>query len=121
MAKRVLIVEDERDVARLVADVLTLEGFQTREVAGDEVLRVALAFGPDAILLDLMMPGLDGFAVAALLQAEAATRAIPIIVMTAMPDAATRAAEIGAVSLLVKPFDIDDLVATMRQVTAEHG
>jgi DNA-binding response OmpR family regulator len=69
----------------------------------------ALRFEPDIVLLDLMMPVVDGFEVARRLRANDETRSLPIIVMTAMHDAAAKAAEIGTPYVLPKPFDIEQL------------
>lgn len=118
MAKRVLIVEDEQDVADLVADVLELEGFEVRVAPGESALHDAITFRPHVILLDLMMPGVDGFEVARRLQGNRETDDLPIVIMTAMHDAAARAAEVGTVHWLAKPFDIGDLIATVEQATA---
>lgn len=117
MSKRVLIVEDEPDVADLVADVLGLEGFEARVASGETALNDALAFEPDVVLLDLMMPVVDGFEVARRLNGNARTKALPIVVMTAMHDASARAAEIGTTLWLAKPFDIGELIDTVEQAT----
>lgn len=116
--KRVLIVEDEQDVANLVADVLELEGFEARVSSGESALDNALRFRPHLVLLDLMMPVVDGFEVARRLHAHDATRGLPIVVMTAMHDASSRAREIGARHFLAKPFDINELIDTVEQATA---
>jgi two-component system phosphate regulon response regulator PhoB len=118
VSKRVLIVEDEQDVANLVADVLSLEGFEARVASGETAMTTALSFQPSVVLLDLMMPVVDGFEVARQLAGHADTRALPIIVMTAMHDAESRAAEIGTPHWLAKPFDIGELIATVEQVSA---
>jgi len=114
LRKRVLIVEDERDVADLVADVLSLEGFESRVASGEDAMSVALGFQPDVILLDLMMPGVDGFEVARRLKRNEQTANLPIVVMTAMQDVVARATEIGTKHCLAKPFDIGQLVATVE-------
>lgn len=117
MSKRVLIVEDEQDVADLVADVLGLEGFEARVASGESALTDALLFHPHVVLLDLMMPVVDGFEVARRLNANEETRSLPIVVMTAMHDAASRAAEIGTQHWLAKPFDIGELIDRVEQAT----
>lgn len=109
MARRVLIVEDEQDVAELIADVLQMEGFQTCPSYGEVAMEDALRFRPDVVLLDLMMPLVDGFEVARRLRAHDETRHLPIVVMTAMHDAAAKAVEIGTPHVLPKPFDIEQL------------
>ncbi len=115
--KRVLVVEDEQDVAELVEDVLLLEGHEVLLASGETALDRALIFGPDVVLLDLMMPVVDGFEVARRLQGNERTASLPIIVMTAMHDAAARAAEIGTKHYLAKPFDIDVLVSIVEGAT----
>jgi DNA-binding response OmpR family regulator len=114
VSKRVLIVEDEQDVADLVADVLSLEGFEARISTGEAALNIALNFRPHVVLLDLMMPVVDGFEVARRLKSDPGTRDLPIVVMTAMHDAASRASEIGTRHCLCKPFDIGQLVETVE-------
>lgn len=118
VSKRVLIVEDEQDVADLVADVLGLEGFEARVASGESALDDALAFGPDVVLLDLMMPVVDGFEVARRFNANIRTRNLPIVVMTAMHDIAARAAEVGTNHWLAKPFDIGELIDTVEHAAA---
>jgi DNA-binding response OmpR family regulator len=118
VAKRVLIVEDEQDVADLVADVLGLEGFEACVASGERAVECAHSFRPHVVLLDLMMPVVDGFEVARRLNADDATRNLPIVVMTAMHDAALRAAEVGTPHWLAKPFDIGELIATVERASA---
>lgn len=116
MPKRVLVVEDEQDLAELVSDVLDLEGYEARISSGEDALMHVLEFQPSVVLLDLMMPIVDGFEVARRLHAREDTRNVPIIVMTAMHDAAARAREVGAQACVTKPFDIAELVQSIRQV-----
>lgn len=118
MSKRVLIVEDEQDVASLIAGVLDLEGYEPRLAVGETAMDAMSDFHPHVVLLDLMMPVVDGFEVARRMNANPETRTIPIVVMTAMHDAASRAAELGASHFLAKPFDIDELLERIEQVTA---
>ncbi len=117
--KRVLVVEDEQDVAELVADVLDLEGYEARIASGEVAIEDVLSFRPHVVLLDLMMPGVDGFEVARRLHARDDTRHVPIVVMTAMHDAQSRAWEVGAQGCIAKPFDIGELILAVEQATAE--
>ena len=114
--KRVLIVEDEEDVAELVADVLALEGYETRISIGEHAIRDMKEFRPEVILLDLMMPGVDGFEVRRRMQAEDDLGKMPVVVMTAMHDPEARAREAGTPYYLAKPFDIGDLLRVIVQV-----
>jgi CheY-like chemotaxis protein len=114
--KRILVVEDEQDVANLVADVLDLEGYEARISSGENALRDVLEFKPGLVLLDLMMPVVDGFEVARLLHARDDTREVPIVVMTAMHDPLARAREVGAQGCVAKPFDIGALIEAVERV-----
>jgi len=112
---KVLIVEDEPDVADLVADVLQMEGYNPHICSGETALDDALHFQPDVVLLDLMMPVVDGFEVARRLRANQLTRDVTIVVMTAMHDPASRAQEVGTPYFVAKPFDIGDLLQVVRE------
>jgi CheY-like chemotaxis protein len=108
-AKRILIVDDEEDI-REVAQ-LTLEAVGGWEVltaaSGNEGLAKAEAEQPDAILLDIMMPDLDGFTTFQKLQANSVTQDIPVILLTAKVQVADRLrfAELGLTAMIFKPFD----------------
>jgi len=117
--KRVLVVEDERDVAQLVVDALTLDGYEARAAAGEKAVEEARSWRPSVVLLDLMMPVVDGFEVAKRLHTYPETTSMPIVVMTAMGNAAERAAQIGTKHVLSKPFDLDDLLTTVRRAGSE--
>jgi two-component system, OmpR family, response regulator VicR len=110
LGRRVLVVEDEELVADLVSDALDVEGHETRCVDGETAMEAALDFQPEVVLLDLMMPRVDGFEVARRLHGNKETQDTPIVVMTAMYDAASRAAEVGTEYYLAKPFDIAELL-----------
>lgn len=112
------MVEDEQDVAELVEDVLEMEGLEVMLAVGETALDDAIVFEPDVVLLDLMMPGVDGFEVARRLRAHEATRNIPIVVMTAMHDPEARAADVGTDHFLAKPFDINVLLETVQRAAA---
>ena len=109
MPKRILIVDDEPDI-REVARV-SLEAIGGHEVidvaSGADALVAAARERPDAILLDVMMPGLDGPTTFARLQESEATRDIPVIMLTAKVQATDRSrlAELGVAAVLSKPFD----------------
>jgi CheY-like chemotaxis protein len=90
---------------------------------GEEVIRAAAARAPDLILLDVMMPKLDGFAVCRQLKSAEQTRRIPIVLVTAKasqlsPDQVRSA---GAVGLLPKPYEAEDLLKLVRSALAETG
>lgn len=84
MAKRVLVVEDDEDNRRILTKILTLDGFEVAEaVDGHQALAVAREWGPDLILLDLGLPGINGWEVAKQMKADEHLRLIPTIALTA--------------------------------------
>lgn len=109
MTKRVLIIDDERDIRDVVR--VSLEEFAGWEVltaaSGLEGLQMALVEELDAILLDISMPGMDGFQICQELQNQATTRAIPIIMLTAkvLPDDRQRLKALNVAGFISKPFD----------------
>jgi two-component system, OmpR family, KDP operon response regulator KdpE len=116
MSGRVLVVDDEVEMQRALRAGLTYHDFDVRAVgSGEEALREAAAWRPDVILLDLGLPGMDGFAT---LQAlRPATRAV-VIVVSVMPGEKdkVRALDLGADDYVVKPFGTEELVARIRAV-----
>lgn len=113
---RLLLVEDESELARVLRQALEEEGFQVDSAAdGEEGLFKAGEVDYDAILLDLMLPGLDGFEVLSRLREEGG-RPVPVLVLTArdgVPDR-VRGLNLGADDYLVKPFDLDEMLARVR-------
>src|SRR5687768_6318596 len=115
----VLVIEDEPDIRALVVHHLSKEGFRCRTAAtGPEGLAAARATGPDLIVLDLMLPQLDGLEVCRRLRAEPATTTIPVIMLTAKADEIDRVVglEMGADDYVAKPFSPKELVARVRAV-----
>jgi DNA-binding response OmpR family regulator len=109
----VLVIDDEPAIRMLCRVTLEGEGIQVLEaVDGITGLELARAAGPDLVLLDVMMPGIDGFQVAARLAAADDTAEIPILFISAHPVFQTRAADIGA-EYLGKPFDPQELAAVV--------
>lgn len=124
---KVLIVDDEHAI-RLVCRVnLSSAGFETLEAAdGAEALAVARAERPDLILLDIMLPALDGWAVAEELSADDKTRDIPILFLSARSEHADlrRGYELGGVGYITKPFDageLPDVVARTLEAIQSSG
>jgi two-component system, OmpR family, alkaline phosphatase synthesis response regulator PhoP len=110
----ILIVEDERDIADLVALTLAKAGHTTEVVAnGTDALGRVRAARPDLVILDLMLPGMDGLAVCEALRRDPAVAAIPIIMLTARADEADRVTglELGADDYVTKPFSPKELSA----------
>jgi CheY-like chemotaxis protein len=110
----VLVVEDDDDLREMMAQLLTLEGFRTETVAnGQEALAYLHARPrPDVILLDLMMPVMDGWEFRRRQQADPALASVPVIVLSALDQA--RAAKVDAAAFLKKPLDFDRLLDLVR-------
>jgi DNA-binding response OmpR family regulator len=114
---RVLVVEDDPDIAELVARYLDKAGYvTTRTGSGRDALDTVRAKAPDLIVLDVMLPHIDGLEVCRLLRANESTAAIPIIMLTARAEESERIVglEIGADDYLAKPFSPNELVARVR-------
>src|SRR5437016_12175743 len=115
----VLVVEDEPDIRHLITHHLEREGFRCREVTtGAEALRAVRTSMPDLVVLDLMLPEMDGLDVCRRLRVDARTAAIPIIMLTAKSDEVDRVVglELGADDYIAKPFSPKELVARVRAV-----
>ena len=119
-AKHILLVDDEQDIREVAAlSLQAIGGWRVSSAAdGGRALVMALAEQPDAILLDVMMPGLDGPATFKRLQDNPQTRDIPVIFLTAKAQSADRQkfAELGVAGTLTKPFDpmtLTDQIATI--------
>jgi two-component system, OmpR family, alkaline phosphatase synthesis response regulator PhoP len=111
---RVLIVEDDKDIADLIALYLQKAGYLVETIAsGSAVLPRVRASAPDAIVLDLMLPGMDGLLICQALRSDPATAAIPVIMLTARGEEADRIAglELGADDYVTKPFSPKELTA----------
>ncbi len=110
----VLVVEDDRDISDLIAHALRKAGYAVETLAnGSAVMPHVRANAPDAIVLDVMLPGMDGMLVCQALRNEPATAAIPIIMLTARGEEADRIAglELGADDYVTKPFSPKELAA----------
>jgi DNA-binding response OmpR family regulator len=110
----ILIVEDDKDIADLIAHSLQKAGYATdRAASGTAVLPKVKAARPELILLDLMLPGMDGLLVCQALRADPTTAAIPIIMLTARGEEAERITglELGADDYVTKPFSPRELTA----------
>ncbi len=118
---RVLLVDDDPAMLRLLQVNFRLEGFAVETASrGDEAVEHALASPPDALVLDVMMPGLDGYQVAARLREEPTLAGVPIVFLTArvMEEDRAQGEAIGNADYLTKPFDPAELIATVRRRVA---
>uniref|UniRef100_UPI0025FD68D0 response regulator n=1 Tax=Rugamonas sp. TaxID=1926287 RepID=UPI0025FD68D0 len=118
-AATILIVDDEPRNRKLLAALLAPEGYRTREADdGEQALASIAAHAPDLILMDVMMPGMDGVELTLLLKADTATRNIPIIMISADVDRTARLAglDAGAEEFLTKPVDRAELWLRVRNL-----
>jgi CheY-like chemotaxis protein len=116
-SKRVLIVDDDPDIREIVMLTLSDEGYEVVTAPhGAAALDRAAELPPDAILLDMRMPVMDGWAFAAAYRRTPDPHA-PVVVMTAAADAAAWAAQVGAAAVLPKPFQLDALCAAVERIT----
>jgi DNA-binding response OmpR family regulator len=115
--KRILIVEDDADLRRLFRTRLTIEGFDVEETGnGLDALRTIENHAPDLVVLDLVLPGLDGVSISQEIAGRALTNQIPVVVVTgsSVPKSALRVA-----CVLRKPIDPDELVEVVRECLGE--
>jgi len=119
--KRILFIDDDENLLEIIREVLGANGFEVQTARHGFLAGYLVAhFRPQAIVLDLMMPGLDGFEILSLLRKQPDARALPVIACTSMrgPDVEARARDAGFVSYVKKPLDFRKLVALLREVTA---
>lgn len=119
MATKVLVVDDEKDIAGLVRHHLEKEGFQCLQAGdGPTALRLTRQHRPDLLILDLLLPGLDGLEVCRQLRRDAGTARIPILMLTAKAEEVDRVVglEVGADDYVVKPFSPRELVARVKAI-----
>jgi two-component system, cell cycle response regulator DivK len=122
MSKRILVVEDQEGNRRIVRDLLTSTGYELIEALdGETGVRMAKEHQPDLILMDIQLPGLDGYEATRRIKAEPTLRAIPIVVVTsyALSGDDAKAMAAGADAYVAKPFSPRQLLATIRKLLPE--
>lgn len=111
----VLVVDDDPFIVEFLEEALTEAGYRTYSSAGSASLRLARDQQPDLILLDIMMPEMDGVEVSKRLRADPSTAAIPIVVMSAQDRLQSVSAHMPVDDRLSKPFNIGDLYSTVER------
>jgi len=123
MARRILVVEDDEKSRRLLRDVLEFHGFDVCAVpSGEEGLADAKVCCPDAALLDIELPGINGFDVLMRLRAESNSAAVPVIAVTAsvMDQDRRKILAAGFDAYVPKPVNIHELVKTLNELLAKN-
>ena len=120
----VLVVEDDPDHNEMIGAYVRLAGYTYRPALdGDAALRALREKAPALVLLDLMLPGIDGFEVCRQMRADEATRDVPVVILSAVnePDARRRAQELDVRAYITKPFDPDALMDALRRYALVGG
>jgi len=116
----ILIVDDDPAIRKMLVEMLSLEGYPTETATnGQEALDMLAQSGPRVILLDLLMPGVDGYTVMARLRTEPQSRAMHKVIFVSAVDRLEAARELGPDGLLAKPFTLDALVTVLEPITAK--
>lgn len=124
MPTRILAVDDEPEITDLIRYHLTRAGYEVDTAAnGWEALAAIQQNRPDLMLLDLMLPDLDGFGVCEILRREVTTATIPIVIISAWasPDSRNLGLELGALDYITKPFSPRMLVERVNRLTAQRA
>src|SRR5688572_15614668 len=117
-SQRILVVEDDRDLCELLSTLLGVEGYRTETASdGADAVQRVVAGRPDAVVLDVMLPGRSGFDICRELKFRRETNLIPILMLTGMTgdEARTSGLRVGANRYLTKPFEPDVLLSELRQ------
>lgn len=116
--RRVLIVDDDETIRGFLIDLLADEGYETRVACnGAEGLEILHGWRPDAIMLDLMMPVMDGWSFRAAQRALPGAADVPVIVLSAGRDLADSVTDFAPAACLAKPFDLVPLLDTLERLT----
>ncbi len=119
MPKRIIVVDDDKEIREIVTFALTRNGFDVAVASNGEHLQHLLALQtPDLIILDVMMPGLDGYQIFSSLQSDPATQRIPVIIMTAHAENIYEriSVDLGAAEHVTKPFHPLELVEKIKML-----
>lgn len=120
----ILIIDDTRDNLRLLTQILTQRGYKVLAASdGEQALEAAATIAPNLILLDIMMPGMDGYTVCERLKARPETAHIPVIFISALnePLDKVKAFTAGGVDYLTKPFQVEEILARVNvHLTLSH-
>ncbi len=114
----ILLVDDDLDLINILERILKEEGYQvTKAYDGDSALALLKKHKPDLIILDIMMPNVDGYTTCSIIKSNEATKEIPVIILTALNNKLNKelANEVGADGYIIKPFSSRNLLDTIAQ------
>ena len=117
--KMILLVDDEENLLKVVRDFLVFKGYQViSAVDGEEALRRVRSTNPDLIILDILLPKMNGFDVCRLLKIDEASRRIPVVMLTSKGEPAdiSTGYELGADIYFVKPVNLESLLVTIEKL-----
>ena len=119
MEKRILVVENDRAIREIIGYILAEEGFEVKTLGSvDDLLKHVLAYMPHAILLDIIVPGVEGTELCKTIKTSLNTKHIPVIVISTNPQVTATIKEVCADEVISKPFDLEDLIATIKDQIA---
>jgi DNA-binding response OmpR family regulator len=120
--KKILIIDDDPDILDALDLTFSSSGFDTQaSTEGEDVPTLVHTFKPDAIILDIMLSGIDGRNIARQLKSKDSTKQIPIVMISAHNHSAQSSFDAGADAFLAKPFDIDEIVKKVEELTNHAG
>ena len=115
---KILLVDDEPSILKILSIKLRVSGYQIiTALNGNEALKLIKSEKPDLVLLDVIMPGMDGFEV---LQKLRVFSKLPVIIVSARPEYSKQAINLGANAFISKPFDIDELLKKIEYLLGSH-
>ena len=119
---RVLLADDDPRVLQVVSRYLALEGYEMATVEdGEAAVAIAAANPPDLIILDIMMPGIDGIEACRRIRANQSTAETPVLMFSALSEEADAAAQAGADGMLPKPFSLPSLAEAVKSFFEQRG
>ena len=118
MPKKILVADDEEEIIEFIQTAFEREGYQTvSTIHGSRLIALIKTENPDLVVLDVMLPGIDGYSLQLQLAQDETTKHIPVIVMTALPASRALFEKFEQVKMfLPKPFEIDVLLSKVREI-----